>query len=84
MRKGGNNLSLVLLLLAGLVIGGFIGDWLSSFDAFSFLSYGKTFGLSSPMVLDLSVVVLTFGVIFKINMASIIGVVIAFFVYRKL
>ncbi len=84
MRSGGSRLTLILLLLAGLVIGGFIGDWLSSYPTFSFLSYGKTFGLTSPLVLDLNVLVLTFGFAVKFNLASIIGIIIAFFIYRKL
>lgn len=84
LRTNSNSLTLILLLLAGLVIGGFIGDWLSSYPTFSFLSYGKTFGLTSPLVLDLSVLVLTFGFTVRLNLASIIGIIIAFIVYRRL
>ncbi|MCD8035818.1 MAG: DUF4321 domain-containing protein [Clostridiales bacterium] len=84
MRTNSSRLSLILLLLAGLVIGGFIGDWLSSYPTFSFLNYGQTFGLTSPFVLDLSVLVVTFGFTVKFNLASIIGILIAFIVYRKL
>ena len=61
MRRYSGSLPLILLLLAGLVIGGFIGEWLSAYPSFSFLNYGKTFGLTSPVVLDLNVLVLTFG-----------------------
>ncbi len=84
LRTNSSRLSLILLLLAGLVIGGFIGDWLSSYLTFSFLNYGQTFGLTSPFVLDLSVLVVTFGFTVKFNLASIIGILIAFIVYRKL
>ena len=84
LRGNSNRLTLLLLLLAGLVIGGFIGDWLSSYPTFSFLNYGKTFGLTSPLALDLNVLVLTFGLTVKFNLASIIGIVIAVIVYRRL
>ncbi len=48
----------------------------------SFLNYGQTFGLSSPIVLDLGFIVLTFGLQIQITIASVIGVVIALLVYR--
>ena len=80
MRRYSGSLPLILLLLAGLVIGGFIGEWLSA----SFLNYGKTFGLTSPVVLDLNVLVLTFGFTVRFNLAGIIGIIIAFFIYRRL
>ena len=84
MRRDSGRLTLILLLLAGLVIGGFIGERLSSYPTFSFLNYGKTFGLTSPLILDLNVLVLTFGLTVKFNLASIIGIVIAFIIYRRL
>lgn len=84
MRRDSGRLTLILLLLAGLVIGGFIGEWLSAYPAFSFLNYGKAFGLTSPLILDLNVLVLTFGLTVKFNLASIIGIVIAFIIYRRL
>ena len=84
MRRDSGRLTLILLLLAGLVIGGFIGEWLSSYPTFSFLNYGKTFGLTSPLILDLNVLVLTFGLTVKFNLASRIGIVIAFIIYRRL
>ena len=84
MRRDSGRLTLILLLLAGLAIGGFIGDRLSSYPTFSFLNYGKTFGLTSPLILDLNVLVLTFGLTVKFNLASIIGIVIAFIIYRRL
>ena len=43
----------------------------------------ESFGLASPITLDLNIVELTFGLMFKINVASIIGMVIAIFIYRK-
>lgn len=72
------NWVLVLLILVGFVIGGFIGTY---FDG-SFLNYGQTFGLSSPLVLNLGIFVLTFGCTLHITIASVLGVVIAMVVYR--
>ncbi len=72
------NWVLVLLILVGFVIGGFIGTF---FDG-SFLNYGRSFGLNSPVVLDLGFIVLTFGLTIQITIASVIGVVIALVIYR--
>ena len=73
----------ILFILAGLVIGSLIGSLASSFDFLWWLSFGQEFGLSEPLILDLQVVKLTFAVTFKINIASIIGVIISMFIYRK-
>ena len=48
------------------------------------LSYEQEFGLQTPLVLDLSVLKLTFGLMFKINIASIIGMVLSIFIYKKI
>ena len=50
----------------------------------SWLGYGQTFGFSSPLVLDLGVLAITFALTIKITIASIIGVVIAILIYRLL
>ena len=73
----------ILFILAGLVIGSLIGNLASNVDFLWWLSYGQEFGLTDPLVLDLQVVKLTFAITFKINIASIIGVIISMFIYRK-
>lgn len=78
-----NNWALFLLLLAGIVLGSFLGNLAKDISFLSWLNYGKSFGLKQPIVLDVGVMVLTFGLSVYINMASIIGVIIAIFVYRK-
>ena len=44
--------------------------------------YGQSFGLMDPVVLDLGILVITFGLSIRVTMASIIGVVIALIAYR--
>ena len=74
---------LIIFLLAGIVIGGLLGELASHVDFLWWLGYGQTFGLTEPLVLDLSIVAITFALQFKINIASIIGIGIAIFLYRK-
>ena len=75
---------LMVFLLSGLVIGGLLGELASKVDWLWWLSYGESFGLASPIELDLNVITITFGLMFKINIASIIGMAIAIFIYRKI
>lgn len=81
--KDKSTLVLIIFILCGLVIGGLIGQLTQGISWLSWLSYGQTFGLSNPVVLDLGVVQLTFGIMFSINVSSIIGLIISIFIYRK-
>ena len=71
-----NAWALFLLILAGVVLGGFIGTLAKGVPALSWLSYGQSFGIDEPIVLDLGVI--------KITMASIIGVILSIIIYRFL
>jgi len=75
---------IVFVMLIGLIIGTVIGSYCSGIGALSWLNYGQVFGLTTPFVLDLGVFVLTLGLTIKINIASIIGIVIAFLCYKLL
>lgn len=75
---------LLLFILSGIVIGGLLGNIASQVSFLSWLSYGEEFGLTNPIELDLNVIKLTFGLVFKINIASIIGIALAIFIYKKI
>lgn len=75
---------LAIFILSGLVIGGLLGKLASQVDFLWWLGYGQSFGLTNPLELDLSILKITFAVIFEINIASIIGMAIAIFIYRKI
>ena len=75
---------LILFILSGLVIGGLLGELAGQVSWLWWLSFGEEFGFESPIVLDLSVLTITFALMFKINIASIIGMGLAIFLYRKI
>ena len=75
---------LLVFILSGLVIGGLLGQLASNVDWLWWLSYSQTFGLQDPIVLDLSVVTITFALMFRISVASIIGMLLAIFIYKKI
>lgn len=78
--KHKNNWTCLLLILAGIVLGGFIGNMFPD----SFLSFGQTFGLTSPVILDLGILCVTFALTIRITIASIIGIILGIIIYRFL
>lgn len=74
---------LIVFILSGLVIGGLLGKIASSISWLWWLAYEQSFGLENPLVLDLNILKLTFGLMININVASIIGMILAVFIYRK-
>ena len=72
------NWLLVCLVLIGFVLGTVLAQVFSG----SFLNFGQEFGLTCPVELDLGFLVLTFGLKLHITIAGILGVVLAFIVYR--
>lgn len=74
---------LIVFILSGIVIGGLIGEVAGKSGGLWWLAYGQQFGLTDPLTLDLSVIKLTFSFLIKLNISSIIGMIIAIVVYRK-
>lgn len=86
MKGAGSKNSWVLLIfvLVGLVIGGFIGMLTQNVAGLNWLNYGQTFGLDDPLVLNLGILIITFGLNIKITICSIVGMIIAILIYRFL
>lgn len=59
-----------------------MGNLASGLRWLDWLNFGESFGLTTPVVLDLGILVITFGLSIKITMASIIGVIVAVLAYR--
>ncbi len=73
---------LLILMLAGIVLGGFLGTLTQDIPSLSWLNYGQSFGLDNPIVLNLGILIITFGLSIKITIASIIGLILAAIIYR--
>lgn len=74
---------LLIFILSGIVVGGLLGELASQVSWLWWLGYGQEFGTSSPLVLDLDIFKLTFGITVKINVASIIGLLLSLFIYGR-
>ena len=75
---------LLITLLAGIVLGGFMGQLANGISWLSWLNFGQSFGLDSPLVINFGILVITLGLTIKITMASIIGIAIALIIYRMI
>ena len=74
---------LLIFILCGLVLGGLLGELARNVNWLSWMAFGQEFGLENPLTLNLGVMTITFALMIKINIASIIGMAIAIFIYRK-
>lgn len=88
MRGGSRGYGMcILFVVVGAVLGGLIGDWLRQVDALSgVIPYlVQTYPvLNLPAVsINLYVIQLSFGFIFSPNLMSILGVVLAIFLFRR-
>jgi hypothetical protein len=75
---------LIIFILSGLVVGGLLGELASKIDWLWWLSYSQSFGLENPVVIDIGVMKVTFALMFKISVSSIIGMILAIFIYKKI
>ncbi len=79
---------LLVIVILGALIGSVIGEVIAVLAPGGYLekvfSRGVNPGIAPPAVLDLKVVSLTFGLTLKINLSSLLGIVLALLIYRKL
>lgn len=80
---------LLIVVLAGVVLGGFLGYLAKDVPYLTWLNYGQQFGIGSTgqdgvVKLNLGVMVISFGLSIKITIGGIIGIILAILIYRKL
>lgn len=81
MKKGGNSIYLILLILTSVIIGTILGKAFSG--VLPILNYGETIGLETT-TLNLGLFSITFGFSATLTVAGIIGILIAIIAYKKL
>ena len=89
MAGGQRGLGLVLLIIvAGLVLGSLLGELVASLLptglVHDLLTRGPQIGLSPPATLDLRFMAVTFGLLLKVNVVAVLGVVLAALALRRL
>lgn len=72
------------IIFLGAVCGSLVGDVLGNNLSFiSFLKDSYTIGTSTPIMLNLKVIVITVGLNFNINIMTIIGIIMSIILYRR-
>lgn len=80
-----HNLLLTFFVLAGIVLGAMLATLCKDVSFLSWLSYSQGIGFNpdAPLVLDLSVIKLTFGFSMRVSVAQIITILLAIFAFTK-
>lgn len=83
-----NSWALFLLILAGIVVGSFLGHLTKDVSALNWLNYGMDFAIGDAnnnniVTLDLGILMLQFGFRIKVTIGSIIGIIAAIIIYKK-
>ncbi len=81
-KKHFSLIAILLIIVIGVVFGEIITYLTKDIAALNWMNVGYTFGLQSPLVLDLSVISLTLGFALHINIAVLLGILIASLFYR--
>ena len=78
---------LLLAIVVGLVFGSLLGELLAQFVAAPWLkdalTRGPMLGLTPPATLDLRLLSVTFGIVFKVNVVGVLGILAALVIVRR-
>lgn len=86
MRRGRTKgpLTLFLFILAGVIIGGVVGNILASYSNAKIFHQEFSIGTQSmPAILDFSVIKVAFGLTLTVNFGTMLGVLIGVILYFK-
>ena len=77
----------VLAVVVGLVFGSLLGELLGELAGpgrlRDLLTHGPVVGLTPPTTLDLRLLSVTFGVVFKANVVGALGIIVALLTIRR-
>ncbi len=74
----------LFLVLVGIVVGTFVAYLCKDISSLSWLSFGINFGLKSPLVLDLGILQITFGIGIDLTLSVVIFIILALVIGRAL
>lgn len=87
-KKPGGTAAFVVIIILGALIGAALGELIAYLFPGGILdrifSRGISPGLDPPATLDLRIVSLTFGFIVRINLASLLGLLLGAYIYKQL
>jgi len=75
---------LVIIVVAGAMLGSVVADAVGQFTYLAPLGHSVAFGVDPPVTLDLRVATMTLGFAVRLNLAIMLGIIVAIFVFRAL
>ncbi len=75
---------LVIIVIGGAMLGSVFADAVGQFTYLAPLAHSVVFGVSPPVTLDLRVMTLTLGVTVRLNLAVVLGIIAAVYLFRLL
>jgi Domain of unknown function (DUF4321) len=78
---------LLLAVVVGLILGSLAGELIARFVSSPWvkdlLTRGPTVGLTPPTTLDVRLLSVTFGIVFKVNVVGVLGILVALVAVRR-
>ena len=78
---------LLLAVVVGLVVGSLLGELLGELTGpgrlRDVLTHGPTIGLTPPSTLDLRLLSVTFGIVFKVNVVGVVCIIVGLIAVRR-
>jgi len=85
ITKGGKNKwALFLMVLAGIVAGGYVGMFAGNLPYMGWLNFGADFGIDPPFAVNLGVIAMSVGLNIRFTIAGVLGMLTAVLLYRRL
>ena len=75
---------LIVVVIAGAMLGSVVADSLGQFTYLAPLGHSVVVGVDPPVTLDLRVITLTLGFVVRLNLATMLGIIAAIYVFRLL
>jgi len=75
---------LAVIAIAGAMLGSVLANAVGQFTYLSWLGRSVAVGLSPPVVVDLGVMTVTMGFTLRLNLAILLGILVAAYVFRML
>jgi hypothetical protein len=75
---------LVVIVIAGAMLGSVLANAVGQFTYLSWLGRSLTVGVAPPVIIDLHVLTVTLGFLVRLNLAVLLGILVAAYVFRML
>lgn len=75
---------LVVVVILGGLLGSVIAEAVAGFPVLGFLAREVRAGIDPPVTVDLRIISVTLGGLIRLNLAMILGVIVALWIYRLL